>query len=301
MSNEKLIFTSIIFPGKESETRGLLLVNSIRTFAGSLSQLPIWFYVPKVKNQVSLNTQEKFSQLNVRLSRFEITDDVLSFPFAPDVTASAIAETEAAGKTGLLAWLGANTIILKEPRHFLLPDDKYLGYRPVHHCNIGSLYNDPADQFWASVYHHCKVPDDRIFPMTTHVDGELIRPYFNAGILITRLEDQLLAKWRDSFLSVYQNPDLLEFYKKDKRYAVFIHQAILSGVILASFSKDTIQELPSNYNYPIHLFTEDVTENRPGKLEELVSVRYEGFQDLSFSNGLLAEGEIVNWIKSQLL
>jgi len=74
----------------------------------------------------------------------------------------------------------------------------------------------------------------------------------------------------------------------------------LSGVILASFSKGTIQELPSDYNYLIHLFTEDVTENRLGQLNELVTVRYEGLQDLSFLNGLSAEHELIDWIKSQL-
>lgn len=274
-----LIFNSVVYPTTLSETNVLLLMESIRTFAGSLSQAPIWCLMPEYGKQLSMATQHKLVSLNVILIPFEIDYEILRFPFTGEAQAAAVAESMANGKADFLVWLGANTVVLQEPSHFLLPDDKSLGYRPVHHTNVGSRYDRPLDPFWTLVYQYCSVSEDRIFVMTTHVDDTKIRPYFNAGVLVTRPEKHLLRNWRDAFFRVYQKPDLQKFYRQDERYAVFIHQAVLSGVILSEFTTDEIQELPATYNYPVHLYAEDRTDHRPSSLEELVTFRHEGFHE----------------------
>lgn len=276
---EKLIFASIVFPTESSETNVLLLVESIRAFAGSLSQAPIWCLLPEYGKQLSTTTQHKLAALNVTLIPFEIDYEILRFPFTGDAQGAALAESMAIGKADFLVWLGANTIVLQEPSHFLLPNDKSLGYRPVHHTNVGSPYDKPLDPFWTLVYKYCGVSEDRVFAMTTHVDDTKIRPYFNAGVLVTRPEKHLLQNWHDTFFRVYQKPDLQKFYGQDERYAIFIHQAVLSGVILSEFAADEIQELPATYNYPLHLYAEDITDHRPSSLEELVTFRHEGFHE----------------------
>ncbi len=300
--HEKLIFTSIVFPTKSSETNELLLVESIRAFAGSLSQVPIWCFVPKYGKQLSTNIKDKLVALNVTLIPFEIDYDVLRFPFTGGVFAAGLAESMTKDKTDLLAWLDANTIVLQEPKHFLLPDDKNLGFRPVHHTLVGSRYDTPLDRFWTLVYQYCSVPEDHIFSMTTHVDGTEIRPYFNAGLLVTRPDKYLLRAWRDTFFRVYQEPDFQELYRQDERYTVFIHQAVLSGVILSTFAPDEIQELPPTYNYPLHLYSADVTGHRPSGLEELVTLRHEGFyKDPEWLKKLPAGESLKQWLAKRIL
>ena len=71
--------------------------------------------------------------------------------------------------------------------------------------------------------------------MKTHVDGNTIRPYFNAGHLAVRPEKRLLRKWSETFLELYKAPEFQRFYA-DGRYRIFMHQAVLSGVILAEFT-----------------------------------------------------------------
>jgi hypothetical protein len=139
----------------------------------------------------------------VKLIPFEIDDELTRFPFASDILAAAFAESMARGRTDLLAWLGTNTIVLHEPADFLIQDDKCLGFRPVHHTLIGSRYDEPLDGFWTALYHACKVPKDRVFPMMTHIDATRVWPYFSAGLLITRPERQVLRAWRDAFLRIY--------------------------------------------------------------------------------------------------
>jgi hypothetical protein len=299
---EKLILSSIVFPVRSSETNALLLVSSIRRFAGALSQARIWCFVPQVGKRLSRTTQDRLLELNVDLIPFEIDHQRLRFFFATQITATALAESMAQGQTKILAWLDANTIVLQEPKAFLLPDDKSLGFRPVHHTLVGSRYDEPLDPFWTLVYRGCNVSEARVFPMTAHVDGVRIRPYFNAGLLITRPERNLLRTWRETFFRVYRTPDFEEFYQRDERYIIFAHQAILSGVILSTLAADEMQDLPPTYNYPLHLYAEDTTDSRPSRLEDLVTCRHEGLgDDLGAINAIPAEESLKQWIADQIL
>jgi hypothetical protein len=302
-SNEKkkLILTSIVLPTKSSEANALLLAESIRAFAGSLSTTPIWCFTPEYGKQISQATTSRLLALNVSLVPFEIDYEVLQFPFTGEIAAARLAESMACDHADFLAWLGTNTVVLQEPKAFLLQDDKKLGYRPVHHTLVGSRYDEPLDTFWTLVYRYCSVPKDRVFPMMTHVDGTRIRPYFNAGLIVSRPEKGLFQAWRDTFFRAYRERAFQEYYEKDERYRIFVHQAILSGVILSALKTSEITELPSTYNYPLHLYTQDATDQRPSCLEELVTFRHEGFyENPKWIEDMPAKEPLKQWIAKRL-
>jgi len=297
-----LVFASTVFPRGGSETNALILAESIRAFAGSFNRAPIWFFTPEHGERLSEAASERLHDLDVTLIHFEVDPEVERFPFTSESIAAALAESRAYGIADFLAWLNANTLVLREPEDFLLPDEKRLGYRPVHHTNVGSRYGEDLDPFWTLVYRYCDVPEDRVFPMATHVDGEVLRPYFNAGCHVSRPGKQLLRIWRDTFLEVYREPALQELYQQDGRYRIFIHQAVLSGVILSTLATDELQKLPPEYNYPLHLHAEDVTDHRPSLLEELVTIRHEGFyDDPEWIEKMPAREPLKRWIAERLL
>ena len=291
-----------MFPSKSSETNTLLMAESIRAFARSLANASIWLFAPETEKQLSNTFRERLLALDVSLIPFRINPEVLGFPLAGDVSAAAIAESKAANQAELLAWLGGNTLVIQEPKELLLPSNKTLGFRPVHHTLIGSRYDEPLDPFWTLIYRYCNVPETRVFPMMTHVDGTRIRPYFNAGLLVTRPERRLLQGWHDVFFRVYHEPSFQGFYQMDERYRIFIHQAVLSGVILSTLETGEIQELPPTYNYPLHLHAQDITDHRPSCLEELVTFRHEGFYaDPKWIREIPAKEPLKKWIAKQLL
>ncbi len=271
------IFVTVTYPASHSEINTILLVESIRAFGGSLACAPIWCMVPEHGKALSESFRARASALNIDLKPFEARPEIVRFFFAADIEAAALAESLAIGKANPLIWLSSNTLILHEPSEFILPENKNLGYRPVHHTNVGSLYDNPLDEFWSLVYQSCGVREDQVFPMRTHVDKNIIRPYFNAGILVTRPEYGLFRRWKDTFLGTYREPRFVELYKKDNRYHIFMHQALLSGIILSSLSKNAIYELPPTYNYPLHLYAEDTTEFRPQTIDDLITIRHENF------------------------
>ncbi|MBN1661410.1 MAG: hypothetical protein JXA93_23665 [Anaerolineae bacterium] len=304
---EELIIASIVFPNEDSEREAILLADSIRTFGGGLARAPLWWFVPKylaqdgarVDRDLSVGAQERLLALDVELIPFEIDVEVARFFFATDLTAAALAEERAGGQTEQLAWLCANTLVLREPGAFMLGEGKQVGYRPVHHTNVGSRYGEVPDAFWSAVYRCCKVPREKLFPMVTHVDQVAIRPYFNAGHLVVRPERGLLRAWRGRFFAVYRTDEFKALYQADRRYVIFVHQAILSGVLLACLDRDEMQEMPGTYNYPLHLYAEDGTSERPSRLEELVTCRYEDWDDLA-SLSMPAGDEYRAWLEGRL-
>jgi hypothetical protein len=299
--HERLVFASIVYPTKSSETNALLLADSIRTFAGSLSRNPILYFTPKYGKQLSTAAKDRLVSLNVKAIPFKIDSETLQFPLAGDVFAAAVAESTVYSQTDLLAWLGTNTVVLQEPEAFLLQKEKNLGYRPVHHTLVGSRYDKAIDEFWTLVYRYCKVPQDRIFPMKTHIDGTRIRPYFNAGMLITRPYKHLLQTWSNIFFDSYQKLLFREFYEENDLYKIFIHQALLSGVILSNFETVELAELPSKYNYPLHLHTKDVTDHRPSFIEEVVTFRHENFyHDKEWIKKMPAKQQLRQWLAERV-
>ncbi|MFX1564437.1 MAG: hypothetical protein ACFFCH_00435 [Promethearchaeota archaeon] len=301
MKPEQLIFTTAVFPQKRSELNTLLLIESIRKFAGALAKKPVWVFTPESSKPLRDTTMKGLQALDVKLISFAMDESKLPFFFADIIQAIAFAESIAERDTSLLAWLGSNTLILNEPSEFLIPDSKSLGYRPVHHTLIGSRFKEPLDPFWSHIYESCQVPQDRVFPMVTHVDATEIRPYFNAGCLITRPTNHLFRTWHDTFFELYKNRECQGVYQQDERYKIFVHQAALSGVILSMFPSGELHELPSTYNYPLHLFKQDVSDSRPSTLEDLVTIRHEGFyQDPDWITSFPAKSPLKKWIGQQL-
>lgn len=296
-----LVFATVAYPIEWSEANALLMIESIRDFGGDLSRSPVWCFVPDFGKKPSESFKQRMAELNAELIPFEIELEVARFFFAADIRAAALAESMVVNKTNILVWLSSNTIILKEPGAFLLAEDKSLGYRPVHHTNIGSLYDKPPDMFWSLVYRHCDVPVEHVFPMKTHVDENILRPYFNAGIMSVRPDKGLLRKWHDKFFEVYQAPEFTKLYEGDERYVIFIHQALLSGIILSMFAPDDIEELPRTYNYPLHLYEEDISTHRPSSLDELVLVRHEGLNKISqWIEKIPGCGEFKKWFEARV-
>ncbi len=298
MANKRLVIASVINPGRISELNALLFAESIREFAGDLSQAPIWCYVPESGGPISSTVKERLLTLDVQLLPFKESQ---RFPFMEHAQAASLAESRADGQEDILVWSATNTVFLQKPMEFLLQDGKSLGYRPVHHALIGSRFNEPLDPFWSEIYEQYNVPENRVFPMKTHIEEKEIRPYFNAGCLTTRPEGGLFRRYYESFLTTYQKSEFKEFYKKDERYLIFIHQAVLSGIILSELENRKLVQVSPFYNYPVHLYNEDTTKDQPSSIEKVITFRHEGFHaDPDWEKKMPAGNQLKNWIKTKL-
>ena len=128
--------------------RARVLVRSLRAFGGALANSPVWVMIPAGQNAPGGLSREP----DVELVPFESDLGARAFPFGEKVNAAAAAEQRAEGRTKRLVWLDADTLFIREPNALMIPADKRLGYCPVHHRLIGSLYDAPLDAFWSLMY-----------------------------------------------------------------------------------------------------------------------------------------------------
>ena len=297
---ERLFFAATVAPSSP-DNEVLMLFESLRTFGGELSDSPSIVLVSEAAGPLSDEVKERFQALNVRLLPFALDEEARQFPFASLAYASAQAEEHAKGKAELLVWMNSNTLVINSPTDFLLSQGTNFAYRPVHHTKIGPVYEKPLDSFWAQIYQHCGVEDGRAFPMETCVRDNTLRPYFNAGLFVVRPEQGLLETWCDYFEQLYRHPDFKPFYEKDMLYGIFMHQAVLSGVVLNMCEQKELRELPETINYPLHLHDEYPPEYRPKALNELITCRYEGIKELpDVLKGIHVEEPLKSWLNERL-
>jgi hypothetical protein len=276
-----------------------VLVESLRSFGGELSGSPLVVLYPD-RLDVTVGNARLLRSLDVHMIPFPISRQEMDFPLAVVPIGAAAAENAIAGKAESLVWLLEDTLVLRSPSALVLPAWAQYAYRPVHHTNIGSVWKAPADDFWSAIYRHCKVEPDHLFPMDTCVRDNTIRPYFNAGCQVIRPQNELFSRWCESFRHLYRHPDFRPFFA-NPLYRIFMHQAVLAGVVLSSLSPDQLYELPESYNYPLHLRADYPPEFRPTKLNGLVTCRYEAFDELEKMLGFIAVDEPIKaWIMSRI-
>ena len=281
----------------------LLMAESIRTFGGRYKDAPIRAYMPARLAEQEAGVVAGFKRLDVEQRSSEASEDAAWFYYSAKVFAAAKAEAEAKGAAEILAWLDEDTIVLREPGEFMLPDGKNLGYRPVMHKNIGLLYAGPVDIFWGRVFNLLSVPEAALFPMVTPADGDTLKPYFNAGCMVVRPERGLLAKWSDCWTTLYGDSLLTEMCRADVKYRIFIHQAALAGAILIHLETDELLEFSSRINYPIFFEQMFGAKRVFDDITDVVTFRHESYfrkPAPDWEKKLKGPADRIAWIKERL-
>ena len=278
------------------ERESLLLARGIRTFGGGFADAPIWILIPQGKSPFSEGIRYALHELDVNLLPFRVPDSVLNFPFGSKVFAAGAAESHFDNGSNLLVWMDSDTVILKEPREFLIPENILLGYRPVMLKNISSLYDEPVNEFWRVIFETCGTPEAHIFPMETTSDKVIIRPQFNAGMLVVRPEKGMLRAWAKNFVKLYQHPAFDKYYQQHILYKIFVHQSVLSATLLAMLTQEEMQDLGMNVNLPVFLQAEQG--------DAVTSLRYDDFKfftDPDWESKVSLDDERMAWLRENIM
>ncbi len=285
--------------GQETEAR--ILVESLRSFGGSLKGAPVSVLYPADSPLRDGPDREALERLGTEFVPFRGDPGVMAFPLSDKAAAAAEAERRAEGRADALAWLDVDTVILAEPGEFLLPPGIALAGRPVHHRLIGSPYDEPPSLFWKLLYEAEAVPESNLYPMVSTMDRQRIRPYYNAGCLVVRPERRILRTWYAELARLIRDPAVIEEASKVPRGSLFLHQAALSAVILSRIPKEQIAELPFRYNYPLALHGTCPRDLRPASWNALATLRYDSLGNVAGNawKALPAEGGLAGWLEER--
>lgn len=280
-------------PGETTHEARLLSENLMR-WGGRFRYFLHWIF-----EEPSDADQKKHLKISPDFSVFtpDMPAEIRNFPLAAKVFAAAEAEllAEQAGAP-LLVWLDPDSLFIHEPLELILKPHEKIAVSPVHLKNISCPADQPLDDYWLAVYSSCGVGKERLFHITSMIDRQEIVAHFNAGLISLKPQLGILRQWKQNFLSLYNDEKMQPFYEKDRRYMLYIHQAVLAATILARCEQSQIKLLPPTYNYPLHVSSQQAADQKPAALNDLVTVRYDDFVSAEWLSALPCREPFKSWL-----
>jgi hypothetical protein len=292
------------------EQKARLLVQSIRRFGGAHRDAPIHTFAPRANRAISAGTRALFDAHAVTHHDELLNRDFDDYGVGNKIFASARAEELA--REEFVVFVDTDTVLVAEPREFVLPDGKDAAVRPVefhrwrepddeehwrtNHRRVSSAgAGDRSDDYWLAMYALCGV-DARPF-VETSCDRVRIRAYANSGLVIARRSAGVFAQWQRDFLT------LAAANHRPNGDMHYMDQLSLAATLARIW--DRVQLLDGRYNYPLvgrPLLAEPL---RSARLDTLVHVHYNryfhepGFL-ASLEPPLERDGQLVPWLETQL-
>ncbi len=280
----------------EDSVRARLLVESLRTFGGPFADSRVMVFATDPAGSPWTGPQDDATEVH----NLDVPEGMKGYILSEKVCACAEAERLAAGTTGSLVWLSSDTLVVAPPAMYELGLTHDAAFRPVHIQNVGLPATSPVDAFWRRVCDAVWLSDiDQL--VESFVDGQMIRAYFNSHSFSVNPTLGLMAAWRDSFEEVVNDREFQEGACADELHKVFLHQAVLSAVVVKSVLPGRLRILPPDYSYPYNLHGSVSEARRAKSLNDLVTVVYEGLsvypEDLV---GIDVSEPLRSWLSSRV-
>ena len=265
---QTVFLTRVSTAGQRSRAR--LLIDSVRSFGGSLRHCPIWLFEPNPQEVPCGNLESA----DVQILPLAVPDTVKHYWFAAKVYACARAEELAAPGVRSLVWLSPDCVIVNPPLLFDLAPSFDAAVRPVHVRNVGLRATVPPDDFWKKIYETVGVHDIHT-TVESFVDAQRIKAYFNSHALAVDPSKGLFRRWFEYFESLVCDQEFQSESCQDARHQIFLHAAVLSALIVTLLDPDRIRTLPPDYSYPYNLHQRVPPDRRAVALNDLVCVACE--------------------------
>jgi len=247
-----------------------LLIQSGRSFGGPLSQCPIWVF----ETQTGGAVWEGGESEGIEIVRFSVPQALKGYAFADKVCACAQAEKLAEPSRQTLIWFNPECLILRPPEWLELAEPHDAAVRPVHIRNVGLLATDPLEAYWSRIYDAVGASEG-MGSVQSFVDGQILRPYFNTHAFSFVPSQGIAARWMECFEVLARDGEFQRKACGDELHQIFLHQAVLSALLLSRMEEGRIRILPSDCNYPYNLHGLVPQGRRARALNDLVSVVYE--------------------------
>jgi hypothetical protein len=259
-----------MFRSAAGERLARIVIESLRAFGGPLRACPVWAFVLDPQRAPHVLP----GMAGVRRVRLAVDVNCPPYPFADKVYACARAEEMAGTEIGSLVWLSLDCLVVNPPLLFDLGPSFDAAFRPPHHRNVGSLANEPLDGFWLGVYRALGI-DDMHQTVESFVDSQTLRPYFNTHCFAFNPANGLCRAWWESFKRIASDEAFQASPCRDELHQVFLHQAILSTLVVKMLDWERVRLLPTGYNYPLNLLAQMPPDRRAPALNGLVNAVYE--------------------------
>jgi glyoxylase-like metal-dependent hydrolase (beta-lactamase superfamily II) len=192
-------------------------------------------------------------------------------------------------------------MVLQPPNSYDLRDGAGAAVAPVTLNNVGQPASEPVDAYWGPIYERCGLDPKDAFTVETFVDSKSIRAWLNCGMFSVRADLGLFRQWATILEEFVRNEEYQRSAITDGVHKTFLHQAVISSLIVAQLDKSEIRMLPEGYNYPLFCHDLEFTTQTGDTYKIPASKRVDRFSDLTsmFSETLfLAHPDWVKYVPS---
>lgn len=261
-----------------------------------MSHCPIWLFEADPQRAPC----DGLKDLDVRVIPLTVPDTVKHYWFAGKVYACARAEELANSGVRSLVWLSPDCLIIKPPLLFDLAPTFNVAVRPVHIRNIGLGATEPLDDFGGKVCETVGVQDIQT-TVESFVDAQHIRAYFNSHVLAVNPSKGVFRRWFESFKSLVCDQEFQSSSCRDERHQIFLHQAVLSALIVTLLDPERIRTLPPEYSYPYNLHQRVPLDRQALALNDLVCIAYEDRSlDPNVVNDVDIDEPLRSWLSARV-
>lgn len=231
----------------ERSTRAF--IKSVREFAGDYKNCSIYVVLADEENFPCESLKDK----NVVLLPLEMEEEFRNYPLAIKAFAAAQVEKIVKDDVVTLVWFDPATLVLNSLENLDLENKYDLAIRPVTLLNnIGLKPHTPPDDYWTPIYNELALDYKNIPTVKTIADESEIQAYYNCEIFSVNPRLGFFQKWSElltKFLrdEAYQKNACTTFQRR-----LFLHQAVLSGLINKFISPDKIKSLSLKSAYPFN-------------------------------------------------
>jgi hypothetical protein len=252
-----------------------VLVDSLRRHGGDLANAP-WFVVADASATEPLDQAGLAGTKRLPLHVDEVARGI---PFAAKAYAAAAVERLVPGAE-TLAWMDPESLVLGPPRALDLGPSAAVALRPVFLVNaIGQAEGTPVDGYWARLYREAGADAAAVPTVESFVDEQRVRFYVNCGVIAWRPGRGIAREWARALSAVLADEAYRSAFCADARHRVFLHQAVLSAVLLARTAPAERRWLPADHGYPLGLHERVPAAKRVRRLEDLACLIYDTLWD----------------------
>jgi len=249
-----------------------VLVDSLRRFGGRFKDAPVIV----VADGAAAAALAASPPPGVRILPLAAPAVAAGFPYAEKAYAAAQVEALVESTAATLVWMDAGTLVLGEPGALDLSAGGSVALRPVSLVNrVGVAPDAPVDAFWAAIYHEAGVEAEAVPAVTPVVELTPVRFYVNCEVIAFRPRAGICREWARALTARIGDAAFLASACGDPLHRIFLHQAVLSAVILARTTPEERRWLPSDHGYSLLLHERLPAERRARRLDDLACAIYD--------------------------
>lgn len=257
---------------REQERSVKAMIKSIRNNAGEYKNCKIYVLQTDYERIPGNSLEEN----NVELLKLEIEKSLLDYPLAVKAFAASHVEKLVKKEVQSLVWLDPGVIVLNSLESLILDEEFDVALRPVSLVNnIGLAPDVEPNDYWAPIYKANKLDYKTLQTIETVVDGVKIQPYFNCEVYSVNPKLGLCNEWAKELTTLlkdenYQKNSCITFQRR-----LFLHQAILSGIVASRIKSNRIKPIPITSSYPFNQHDQLAEGKKISSLNELNAVIFD--------------------------